>query len=154
MKNYLGANDYFYSLRNNNSEEENKETKIRIEAVTEENVVTIETIGLIKETIRCYSEYAKTVEQERTERKRIIANLKVIKYQIDAQKEVCLKALDKHYEERRVLFEDIRSAIRKATEDGDKEMLMLSGNLLLSLYDSKANNQILLGVNSIMDKLK
>lgn len=154
MKDYLGTNNYFHNLSNNDLNEESRGTKIRIETVSGQDMVSIETIGLIKETIHCYTEYAKIVEQEHTERKRIMANLKAIKYQIDAQKEVCLKALDKHYEERRELFEDIRKAIRKATEDGDKEMLVISGNLLLSLYDSKTNNQMLLGVNSIMDKLK
>ena len=56
-------------------------------------------LDITKETIRCFTEYAKCKEHEETERKRISYALRAIIYQIDAQKETYLKYLDKTYEE-------------------------------------------------------
>ncbi len=151
MKNYIGMNNYFSGLKSNSSREDDKKKETQIEIVSGQDAVNIEAIKLIKESIHCYSEYAKTVEHEHTERKRIIANLKAIKYRIDAEKELCLKALDMYYEERKMLFDDLRKAIRKATEEGNTEMLMISGNLLLTLYESNSNNPTLLGLNPVMN---
>lgn len=90
---------------------------------------------ITKETIRCFTEYAKCKEHEKTERKRIAATLRAIEYQIDEQKQVYLKELDKQYEERNRLYNMVEEAQKKALELGDKEMLKMCYNLILNVYN-------------------
>ena len=154
MKDCISMNNYFSGLKSNDSREDREDDRkkeTQIEIVTGQDAVSIEIIKLVKESIHCYSEYAKTVEHEHTERKRIIANLKALKYQIDAQKELYLKALEMYYEERKMLFDVLKESIRKATENGDKETLTISGYLLIDLYKINSGNPISLGLNSMIN---
>ena len=89
---------------------------------------------ITKESIRCFTEYAKCKEYEETERKRISANLKVVQIQIEAQKEAYLKALEKNFEERNRLYDLAEKAQEKALENGDKDMLQLCYNFILNVY--------------------
>lgn len=100
-----------------------------------ETAVIMGVLDISKEAIRCFTEYEKCKEHEKTERKRIAATLRAIEYQIDAQKEVYLKELDKHYEERNRLYDIAERAQTKALELGDKEMLKLCYNMILDVYN-------------------
>lgn len=90
---------------------------------------------ILKESIRCFTDYAKCKEHEKTERERITATLEAIEYQIDAQKEVYLKELDKQYEERNRLYEAVERAQNVALSIGDKEMLKICLNCMLNIYN-------------------
>lgn len=100
-----------------------------------EAAIVMGVLDISKEAIRCFTEYAKCKEHEKTERKRIAATLKAIEYQIDAQKEVYLKKLDKQYEERNRLYDVAEKAQEKALELGDKEMLKICYNFILNVYN-------------------
>lgn len=100
-----------------------------------EVAVVMGVVDITKESIRCFTDYAKCKEHEKTERKRIAATLRAIQYQIDAQKEVYLKELDKQYEERNRLYDMAEKAQEKALSIGDKEMLQLCYNLILNVYN-------------------
>lgn len=97
--------------------------------------VLMSVVDITKETIHCFTDYAKCKEHEKTERKRITATLKAIEYQIDAQREVYIKELDKQYEERNRLYSMAEKAQEKALSIGDKEMLQLCYNLILNVYN-------------------
>lgn len=98
----------------------------------------VEIMGIMditKETIRCFTDYAKCKEHEKTERKRIANTLRAIEYQIDAQKEVYIKELDKQYDERIMLYNMAEKVQEKALSLCDKEMLKLCYNLILNVYN-------------------
>lgn len=92
-------------------------------------------IDLTKEAMRCFTSYLACKEHEITERKRITAMLRAVEYQIDAQKEVYLKELDKKFEERNRLYDMAEKAQELALELGDKEMLQMCYNLILNVYN-------------------
>ncbi len=133
--------DYFSNLpqQYNSSSDERKNKpapSAPIPAPTSpEEAVIMGVTDITKEAIRCFTDYAKCKEHEKTERKRIAATLRAIEYQIDAQKEVYLKELDKHYEERSRLYSVAEKAQEKALSTGDKEILQLCYNLILNVYD-------------------
>lgn len=102
--------------------------------VTQDVTIAIGVIDITKESIRCFTEYAKCREHEITERKRISATLKAVQYQIDAQKEVYLKKLEKDFEERNRLYDMAEKTLEIALELGDKEMLQICYNLILDVY--------------------
>lgn len=108
--------------------------------VTSEAAVIMGVVDITKESIRCFTEYAKCKEHEITERKRINATLKAVKYQIDAQKEVYLQELEKNYEERNRLYDMAEKAQQKALELDDKEMLQLCYNMILNVYSKPVGN--------------
>lgn len=92
-------------------------------------------LDIIKDSIRCFTEYKMCQEHEKTERKRITATLKAITYQIDANKEVYLKEMEKRFEERNKLYDLAHEAQKKALELEDKEMLVICYNLILNVYN-------------------
>jgi len=92
-------------------------------------------IDITKEAIRCFTEYAKCKEHEKTERKRIAATLRAIEYQIDAQKEVYLKEMSMQYEERKRLYDMAEKAQEMALELNDIEMLKTCYNMILNVYN-------------------
>lgn len=100
-----------------------------------EVAIVMDVVDITKETIRCFTDYAKCKEHEKTKRKRIVAILRAIEYQIDAQKEVYLKELDKQYEERNRLYSMAEKIQEKALDIGDNEMLQLCYNLILNVYN-------------------
>lgn len=104
-----------------------------------EGTLIMGVMDITKETIRCFTDYAKCKEHEKTERKRIAATLRALEYKIDAQKELYLKELDKQYEERNRLYTMAEKAQEKALNTGDTEMLQLCYNLILNVYDKPFN---------------
>lgn len=139
-------NNYFANISSQyTSIQEDDERKQPIPAPTSQPVTPIPVdpvsatimgvADITKESIRCFTEYAKCKEHEKTERKRITAELKAIMYQIDVQKEVYLKSLELAYAERNRLYDSLEKAQEKALETGDKEMLMMCYNLILSIYN-------------------
>ena len=145
MKDYMATNDYFSSIISANSVPNNPDkggqylqqpapTPAPI-PMTPETAVIMGVVDITKETIHCFTEYAKCREHEKTERKRITATLRAIQYQIDAQKEEYLKELENQYEERKRLYDLAEKTQEKALELGDKEMLQLCYNLILNVYN-------------------
>ncbi len=104
-------------------------------AVTPEAALIEGAIDITKETIRCFTEYAKVREHEVTERKRIAATLRAIKYKTDAQKEMYLKELSYRFDERNRLYDLAEKAQEKALECGDMEMLRLCYDFILNIYN-------------------
>ena len=102
--------------------------------LTPEAAAIMGVVEITKESIRCFTEYAKCREHEITKRKRITAALKAVEYQIDAQKEVYLKYLDSSAAERNRLYDMLEKTQEKALELGDKEMLQICYNLILEIY--------------------
>lgn len=137
--------DYFSDLPlNYNSSSNNEDNKVPVPnipstptpiPVAPEAAVIMGVVDITKETIRCFTEYAKCKEHEKTERKRIAATLRAIQYQIDAQKEVYLKELDKNYEERNKLYDMAEKTQEYALRSGDKEMLQICYNFILGVYN-------------------
>lgn len=93
-------------------------------------------VDIYKESVQCFTDYMKCKEHEKTERKRISACLSAITTQINAQKEVYLKMLDNAFEERKELYSKANAALKKATDDGDMEMLKCCFNYLFTVYNS------------------
>ena len=137
--------DYFSNLPQSNSAGDNTPAPVPQQAPTPtapavvplspEVAVVMGVVDITRESIRCFTDYAKCREHEKTERKRIAATLRAIQYQIDAQKEVYLKELEKQYEERKRLYDMAEKAQEKALAIGDKEMLQLCYNLILNVYN-------------------
>lgn len=100
--------------------------------------VPMELLDITKETIRCFTDYAKCTEHEKTERKRILATLKAIELQINSQKEAFLKMLDMHYEERNKLYTLAEDVMQKALMENDKELLIYCCNFILNIYNGNA----------------
>ena len=100
--------------------------------------MTMELLEITKETMRCFTDYAKCKEHEKTERKRILATLKAIELQINSQKEAFLKMLDKHYEERNKLYALAEDVMQKALMENDKELLLYCCNFILNIYNGNA----------------
>lgn len=103
--------------------------------ITPEAIIVTGVLDITKEAMRCFTEYAKCREHEKTERKRIAATLRAIEYQIDAQKQVYLKEMDKQYEERNRLYDMLEKTQEKALELSDKEMLKICYNMILNIYN-------------------
>lgn len=152
MKDYFSDSSEQYSL--SVYEGDNKAVQTTQDSHADQNPIPVPTsVGselgaallmsvpeMIKETIRCFTDYAKCKQHEETERKRITAQLKAIEYQINAQKEVYLKELEIRYEERNRLYSMAEKSQEKALVDGDKEMLKICYNLILNVYNSGAND--------------
>lgn len=103
--------------------------------ITPQAATLMGVLDITKETIRCFTEYAKCKEHEKTERKRIAATLRAIEYQIDAQKEVYLKEMSMQYEERNQLYNMLEKAQERALELNDIEMLKTCYNMILNVYN-------------------
>lgn len=87
-------------------------------------------------TIQCFTDYLKCWQHEKTERKRIMACLEAVKYRIDAQKEVYIAELNKNYAERERLYNLAEKVINKALEHNDQDMLRLTYNFILNVYNN------------------
>ncbi|MDD6070375.1 MAG: hypothetical protein PUC12_06090 [Clostridiales bacterium] len=136
--------DYFTDLSIQKEHVQEKESNLVNSAtsipLTADAAIVAGTVDITKECIRCFTEYAKCKEHEITERKRISAMLRAVQYQIDAQKEVYLRELEKNYEDRNRLYDMAEKTQQKALELGDKEMLQLCYNFILNVYTKPYGN--------------
>lgn len=103
--------------------------------ITPQEAALMGVLDITKEAIRCFTEYAKCKEHEKTERKRIAATLRAIEYQIDAQKEVYFKEMSMQYEERNRLYDLAEKAQERAFELNDIEILKICYNMILNVYN-------------------
>lgn len=99
-------------------------------------------LEIAKEVTRCYTDYVKCREHEITERKRIMATLKAMKYCVDAQKEIFLKQLELEYEERNRMYDSIEMAQKVALETNDRELLRESMYWMLQVFQGKSKTDI------------
>lgn len=120
---------------------------------TPETAIAMGVIDITKESIRCFTDYMKCREHEKTERKRIAAALRAVQYQIDAQKEVYLKKLEGDARERKDLYEKANEALQVALEKNDKEMLQITYNFILNVYNGGLNSSVPVLSNSTIDCL-
>lgn len=97
-----------------------------------ENMIIMNDI--VKHTMQCFKEYAICHEQEVTERKRIVAQMKVINNMIEAKKEIYLKYLQMRFEERKELYKSVQVVIESATEKEDMEMLKIALDFQRDIY--------------------
>jgi hypothetical protein len=102
-------------------------------------VVVASVLEITKEAMRCFTDYEKCVEHEKTERKRIAATLSAIEYKIDAQKEIYLDVLNKKYEEKNRLYDLAWGSLEKALERNDTYMLRLILNFILAVYNGSVD---------------
>ena len=141
MRDYMSI-DFFSSSKNNSDNSENKNSPTVPIPMSTETAAIMCVAEITKEAIHCFTEYAKCVEHEKTERARIKATLKAIEYQIDAQKEIYLTQLEKSYAERLELYSRAFKAQEKALQENDIEMLKLCYNFILSVYNQRDSNNL------------
>ena len=152
MKDYfvdLSKNNEKYSMKNSLDLSTSNATPAPIPMTSGIDVV-VGVLDLTKESIRCFTEYSKCKEHEITERKKINATLRAIQYQIDAQKEVYLKELDRNFEERNRLYDMAEKTQERALALGDIEMLQTCYNFILNVYNTpySTKGSMILGINN------
>lgn len=86
--------------------------------------------------IQCFTDYLECWQHEKTERKRIMACLEAVKYRMDAQKEAYIAELNNNYAERQRLYDLANKALDKALERDDQEILRLTYNFILNIYNN------------------
>ena len=122
---------------------ENEVDKVEtVSVISVEEAVVNGAIDVTKHAIQCLTEYMECKEHEKTERKRIVAELKATIHRIDAQKEVCLQLLNYEHEEKMHLYSLLEESQRKALEIGDHEMLRMCYDVLLQIYIRPAGQKI------------
>ena len=133
--------DYFSNLpqkinQNTDIAKTEKTKTVTAVPVSTSPAIPLELVDITQEITRCFTDYAKCKEHEKTERKRILATLKAIELQIDFQKEAFLKLLDKHYEERSKLYASVENWAQKALMEKDTEVLKICCDLISTIYNS------------------
>lgn len=136
--------DYFSNLpkkinQNTDIAKTEKTKTVTAVPVSASPAISLELVDITKETMRCFTDYAKCKEHEKTERKRILATLKAIELQIDFQKEAFLKILDKHYEERSKLYALVQDRLQKALMEKDTEVLKVCCDFITTIYNSNGS---------------
>lgn len=132
--------DYFSNLpqkinQNTDIAKTEKTRTVTAVPVSASPAIPLELLDITKETMRCFTDYAKCKEHEKTERKRILATLKAIELQITSQKEAFLTMLDKHYEERNKLYALAQIVMQKALDENNNEMLLSCWKFILDIYN-------------------
>lgn len=133
--------DYFSNLpqkinQNTDIAKTEKTKTVTAVPVSASPAIPLELVDITQEIMRCFTDYAKCKEHEKTERKRILATLKAIELQIDFQKEAFLKLLDKHYEERSKLYASFENWAQKALMEKDTEVFKICCGLISTIYNS------------------
>lgn len=92
-------------------------------------------VGTAKEAMNAFTDYLKCKQEQITERKKISAVLSTVTTQIEANKEMYIKGLELYYAERNKLYDQANKAIEKAIEENNLEMIKLSYNFILTVYN-------------------
>ena len=100
----------------------------------DEGAIIAGAVDITKHAIQCLTEYMECKEHEKTERKRITAELKAAIYRIDAQKEICLRSLENEHEQKMYLYSMLNKAQEKALEMNDKDMLSICYKTIMQIY--------------------
>lgn len=100
-------------------------------------------VGIItdiaKESIKCFTDYQKCKEQEKTERIRIRGQLKAILRKIDADKEMFIHVVNSQFEEREQLYKRMDKMIELALKLEDIETLKYCYEYNMIIYQGAAN---------------
>lgn len=96
-------------------------------------------MDVVKESMRCFAEYLKYREDEKTERIRIKSQLAAINEKINAQKEIYIKIIETSYAERKELYNHAQKTLELAMEMRDFETLKETYNFILMIYQSSIN---------------
>lgn len=98
-----------------------------------------EAVGLVKESMQCFTDYLKCREAEVTERKKIQATLSMVSEKIQAQKESFIKQLEFDYEERKLLYDKTDDVIQHALAMNDMDMVKFTYNYILTIHNKSEN---------------
>lgn len=98
-----------------------------------------EAIGLVKESMQCFTDYLKCREAEVTERKKIQATLAMVSEKIQAQKESFMKQLEFDYGERKLLYDKTDAVIQHALAMNDMDMVKFTYNYILTIHNKSEN---------------
>lgn len=91
-----------------------------------EQAIIEKTIDVVKETTRCFTEYSQCKEREKSERKKISAQLRAYLKKVDAIKEVELAKIRFTHEERMKLLDAANSALEIAKQNGDTRIVRMT----------------------------
>lgn len=91
-----------------------------------ETMILKESVDVIKETIRCFTEYSQCREREKSERKRIAAQLRAYLKKVEAIKEIELAKIKFTHEERMRLLDAADKSLEIARQNGDIRILKLT----------------------------
>ena len=100
---------------------------------------------LIDTSIKCFTEYQMCKQHEETERKRIAAELTATLRRIDDMKKLYKNYIVRSFAEREGLYEKATRSIDLALELNDIEMLKVSYNYILGVYERAPSININLG---------
>lgn len=92
-------------------------------------------VGTAKEAMNAVTDYLKCKQEQITERKKISAVLSAVTTQIEANKEMYIKGLELYYSERNRLYDQANKVIDKALENNDMEMVKVTYNFILTVYN-------------------
>jgi imidazoleglycerol phosphate dehydratase HisB len=98
-----------------------------------QTIVVGAVIDIVKESIVCFTDYMKFKQQETTERQRIRDMLKAITLQIEANKEVTIKALDDQHEKFKMVMDHANQALEMAKEERDTEMVKSTFEFIIQM---------------------
>ncbi len=91
-----------------------------------EEIIIEKSIEVIKETTRCFTEYSECREREKSERKRISAQLRAYLKKVDAIREVELEKIKFTHEERMSLLNAADKALEIAKQNGDVRIVKMT----------------------------
>jgi len=91
-------------------------------------------VKLAAELAKCFLDYAKCVEQEKTKKLAIFSNLEIMLEQVKIQDKVFNKYLEASFSERERLYQGVEAAYEKAVEIQDHTMLQMTLQFKLNVY--------------------
>ena len=106
-------------LKRYNNDEPNRSKAV-------EQAIIEKTIDVIKETTRCFTEYSQCKEREKSERKKISAQLRAYLKKVDAIKEIELAKIRFTHEERMKLLDTANRALEIAKQNGDSRIVKMT----------------------------
>jgi len=91
-----------------------------------EQAIIEKTIDVIKETTRCFTEYSQCKEREKSERKKISAQLRAYLKKVDAIKEIEWGEIRLTQEETMKLLDTANRALEIAKQNGDSRIVKMT----------------------------
>ncbi|MCD8503249.1 MAG: hypothetical protein LRY71_18330 [Bacillaceae bacterium] len=95
-------------------------------------------VAIIKESIRCLTDYSKCREQEITERKRIAQQLKGFTEAIKAHKEFFTDSLANNQIKMEQAYDLANKVMKEALEQGNTEMVKETFNFIIAISQESA----------------
>jgi signal transduction protein with GAF and PtsI domain len=96
-------------------------------------------LDIVKESIRCFTDYMKCREQEESERRRIAAQLRAINNAIDAQRESYFETLEKNHANVMEAYKMGNEVIKEAFKTGQMEMVKETYQFIIAISSVTGN---------------